>query len=188
VQRLTKQSGQLLKQPLYMKLTSIVLLLCVLIISCKKDKEKNGLPPATQEGKNTFGFLLNGQPWTPAGFNGTANLSISYDKNFRGGVFNLSAYRILDNSERQRITIASDSIQFAQQVFIGQKNCTVVFRDVTGKCDFESFNPSNNITGGFQVTKLDTTNRIIAGTFQFTLSRPGCETINITDGRFDMKY
>ncbi len=41
---------------------------------CKKDSTNTtdvpGLPPATQIGANTFGFLLNGQPWVPKGNNG----------------------------------------------------------------------------------------------------------------------
>ncbi len=55
---------------------------------CHKDKiDSNGLPAATQEGKNTLGFILNGKPWTPKGFNGTANLSLYYDPIYSGGVF-----------------------------------------------------------------------------------------------------
>ena len=34
----------------------------LLAAGCKKDDPEAGLPPATQEGKNTGGFLLNGQP------------------------------------------------------------------------------------------------------------------------------
>jgi len=65
--------------------------------SCKKEKiDPNALPQTTQEGKNTLGFLLNGQTWTPNGFNGTANLSLSYDATFSGGVFNLAAYRYVN--------------------------------------------------------------------------------------------
>ena len=70
---------------------------------CNKDKiDSNGLPPATQEGKNTLGFLLNGQPWTPQGNNGTANLSIDFDAGLNNGIFSLSAYRIINSVNRQR--------------------------------------------------------------------------------------
>jgi len=52
----------------------ILLVLSSIFATCKKNPtDSNGLPPATQEGKNTFGFLLNGQVWTPQGNNGTAN-------------------------------------------------------------------------------------------------------------------
>ena len=58
------------------KLITAVLILTVFCFAeCKKNKpDSNALPAATQEGKNTLGFSLNGQPWTPQGNNGTANL------------------------------------------------------------------------------------------------------------------
>jgi|GEM_PF-4482748 len=46
---------------------------------------KEELPPITQTGANTFGFLLNGQVWLPKGSDGTPNLTSSYDPTFMGG-------------------------------------------------------------------------------------------------------
>jgi len=49
------------------------------IAGCKKHKSNpiDQLPPATQTGANTLGFLLNGEPWTPKGWDGsTTNLSL----------------------------------------------------------------------------------------------------------------
>ncbi len=67
-------------------LTAITIIFIFCFAQCKKPKvDSNGLPAATQEGKNTFGFLLNGQPWPPHGFNGTANLSLYYDAAIAGG-------------------------------------------------------------------------------------------------------
>lgn len=37
------------------------------------------------------------------------------------------------------------------------------------------------------ITRFDLSMGIISGTFEFTLSKTGCETISITDGRFDAK-
>jgi hypothetical protein len=80
------------------------LLLLSLIVSifsfakCNKDKiDNNGLPSATQEGRNTIGFMINGQPWTPKGSNGTANLSIDVDFGLNEGIFGIAAYRIISN-------------------------------------------------------------------------------------------
>lgn len=42
--------------------------------------------------------------------------------------------------------------------------------------------------GKLEITKLDTTNHIIAGTFEFTVWKEDCDTIRVTDGRFDIKY
>ena len=38
------------------------------------------LPLATQTGANTLGCLVNGQPWTPQGNNGSSNYTVSYDQ------------------------------------------------------------------------------------------------------------
>lgn len=44
------------------------------------------------------------------------------------------------------------------------------------------------ITSGFcEVSRFDLESGIISGTFEFTLTMPDCKTIEVTDGRFDMK-
>ncbi|OAQ38967.1 hypothetical protein A5893_13090 [Pedobacter psychrophilus] len=157
-------------------------------MKCKKDKtDTPGLPAATQEGKNTLGFLLNGEAWTPKGFNGTANLSIYYDENFRGGVFNISAYRLFgDNSNnRQGFAIACDSIQTAQKVIFGRKNLTVVYQSES--CDYIS-NDVIMVNGYCEITKIDKIKKIFSGIFEVKFTKQGCEPVNITQGRFDMKY
>lgn len=49
----------------------LTLLYCLFCFAeCKKNKpDSNGLPAATQDGKNTLGFLLKGQQWKPQGSN-----------------------------------------------------------------------------------------------------------------------
>ena len=45
----------------------------------------------------------------------------------------------------------------------------------------------DDVQGKLEITKLDMKNGIIAGKFEFTLTKPGCETIRVTEGRFDKK-
>lgn len=52
--------------------TRYYFLICFLTIfslffaACKKDPTKNAkLPPITQEGKNTVGFMIDGEVWVP---------------------------------------------------------------------------------------------------------------------------
>jgi hypothetical protein len=54
-------------------------------------------------------------------------------------------------------------------------------------CVYNSYYPSTTSIGSITITKLDIQNGIIAGTFAATLYKPGCDTVTITDGRFDMK-
>jgi len=38
------------------------------------------------------------------------------------------------------------------------------------------------------ITKLDLVNRIVSGTFAFTLETPACGKVTVTDGRFDSLF
>ena len=99
-----------------MKHIFILSLLFLLIISsstnCKKNTPESGLPQATEEGKNTCGFLVNGKVWLPRGDNGFANLTCYYDETFMGGAFTLNGYRYDDGANNSiSFVVASDSIQ-----------------------------------------------------------------------------
>ena len=62
--------------------TALLLVALLSLSQCKKNAPAPAaeqLPPATQTGANTFGCLLNGQPWMPQGYNGTSNYSVYYD-------------------------------------------------------------------------------------------------------------
>jgi len=65
------------------------------LAQCKKydPSPEEQLPPATQTGANTFGCLLNGQPWSPSGFNGVDNYRLTYDPTYHGGSLQLRTYR-----------------------------------------------------------------------------------------------
>ena len=41
--------------------------------------------------------------------------------------------------------------------------------------------------GQLTVTRLDLRAGIVAGTFAFTLSQPNCDTVKVTQDRFDKK-
>ncbi|MFN4008293.1 MAG: hypothetical protein ACK4HE_12375 [Chitinophagaceae bacterium] len=173
-------------------LFSLFILTTFCFAKCEKDKiDFNGLPTATQEGKNTLGFLLNGQPWTPKGFNGTANLSIDFDPGLRNGIFSISAYRIISNNDRSYFGIGvNDSINTLtppKTYSLGNNSLYgIYFSD--NNCTFDYFDNTITRTGMLTITKLDRTNRIISGTFNATVSKNGCTIISITEGRFDMKF
>lgn len=173
-------------------LLSIFVLFIFCFAKCNKERlDSNGLPPATQEGKNTLGFLLNGEPWTPKGFNGTANLSIDFDPSINNGIFSISAYRIITNNDRTYFGIGvNDSINTIttpKKYYLGNNTLYGSYFS-NNNCTFDYFDSTVIRSGTLTITKLDRTNRIISGTFNATLSKAGCETINITEGRFDMKY
>ncbi|MFZ6025670.1 MAG: hypothetical protein ACOYVG_14565 [Bacteroidota bacterium] len=125
------------------------------------------------------------------GFNGTANLSIDYDAGLNNGVVGISAYRIITNTDRTYFGIGiRDSLNFYNAVSSFSLTNTGLFRFYfsDNSCTYFSTEMDTNVSGTLTITKLERTNRIISGTFNATLSKTGCTTIQITDGRFDMKF
>jgi hypothetical protein len=169
----------------------------LLLTQCSKCKDNDPapeaqLPPATQTGANTFGCLVNGQPWTPKGNNGRENFRITYDPTYAGGSLSIRAYRYPDQSAAfQDINMGGDRINQAgtyQFVLTGDRK---VFYTNTGKAfpcnDYDGPPSLTYRSGTLTITKLDLTVGIISGTFAFTLAKPGCDTIKVTQGRFDYK-
>ncbi len=177
--------------------TLIFSLLIISIFSfakCNKDKiDSNGLPPATQEGKNTLGFLLNGQPWTPKGFNGTSNLSIDYDQGINNGILGIVAYRTISSFDKTQFILGIvDSLNFKTSPFtlaVKEKSIGALSYSNKNYCDVNHYDTTIYEDGRISITKLDRTNRIISGTFAGVLFKQVCgDTIKITEGRFDMKF
>ena len=169
-------------------LTVLYYLFC--FAQCKKNnQDSNGLPAATQEGKNTIGFLLNGQPWKPQGIRGTGNLSIDYDAGFNQGIFSIVAYNFNTQISEQFIIGVRDSLNFINApITLSLNRFSLYSVSYNTPCNY--FNQLNDVasTGSMTITKLDRTSRIISGTFSSTLTKAGCTELKITDGRFDMKF
>ncbi len=179
------------------KILSLVWLMFITTIlssSCKKNKisEIDKLPPATQTGVKTFGCLVNGKAWIPD--NGCALLCPSslkfYYDNINGGQFSTKT-ELTINGRKEYINFGFDSCnKIGEYIFstgmpgrsfayndYNKPNCQTLFSNDTGTA----------ISGYFNITRFDLPNGIISGTFEITLSKQGCETINITNGRFDAK-
>ncbi len=177
---------------------SIWLLLIAVVFcfaNCEKVKLPNnnnnipGLPPATQTGANTLGFLLNGVPWVPMGNNGTANLSIRLDTGVNNSEFIIQSYRLFpQNYSEFKISYGGNNLTFfpihINPLLIG----FVSFKD-QDSCKRSTNDPSNISTTNITISKNDKSNRIISGLFESTIFNPACgDTIKITNGRFDMKF
>ena len=173
-------------------ITATLILSLFTFSKCEKEKaDTSGLPAATQVGKNTLGCMLNGQPWTPQGNNGTANLSIDFDAGVANGVFGISAYRIISTNNREFFGIGiKDSLNFYNAPFtISLTNKNLYrFYFSNNNCTFFSTDLDTQVNGTLFISKLDRTNRIISGTFNAILTKAGCADIKITEGRFDMKF
>lgn len=170
----------------------------MVLLSLSECRKKNDpspeaqLPPATQEGRNAFGCLLNGQAWTPSGsngFNGSPNYSVSYDPTYKGGTLNISTYRYFGEGTRnkQGIVLGSDNLSKSGTYSLDIPNHQEAgFYDRQTGCEFLQ-GENHYRRGTLTITRLDLAARVISGTFEFTLYKPGCDTIKVTQGRFDKK-
>jgi hypothetical protein len=163
--------------------------LALLLTQCKKTDPESALPAETQTGANTFGCLFNGQAWTPKGNDGFANYSVSYDPIYKKGSLSVSAYRFSGNAaDHQTVGFSSDSVR-ATGTYIFKKGSLnqagVVIRNTN--CQYYSQDPGVYCKGQFTITRLDRSAGIISGTFAFTLYKAGCDSVRVTQGRFDRK-
>ena len=164
-------------------------------IGCKKDPTKNAtLPAASQEGKNTIGFTINGEVWVPyakcASFSNpcreiTARYGASGGAAPNGIDFGFERIR---NGKMSYLLISSP---FATITSIGEKvdSIGVSFRaeNTTGN---DGYFTGPLIGSKFYVDKIDFTAQIISGEFEFILleQNGSGNTITLKDGRFDFKF
>jgi hypothetical protein len=180
----------------------LFLLTSVLLLGfhCKKHKSpEEQLPAETQIGAGTFGCLVNGNIFKPKGdpFGGPI-LSCSYQflntSSSSGYFFSVSA-KNTTNAAIKGISINTDSLAIQQ----GQ---TIILENFGKKGEasgqfsifdnntllFNEYLTTVLITGELKITRLDSINRIVSGTFWFDAINPSGEKVQIRSGRFDMKY
>ena len=156
------------------------------MVGCIKSPDAiKQLPPTTQEGKNTFGFKLNGAIWLPGGNNGTANLDAIYDPTYHGGSLGINAY-LINNSTHQLIAFGGNNISSTGNYILaaGSDLPGAIFSDYKVGCSYN--NDDDNVIGHFVLEKLDLVNGIVAGTFEFTFQKADCSMTSVTEGRFDV--
>jgi hypothetical protein len=173
-----------------MRVTLKIFCLTALMFSqCECDdsiNKKEELPAITQTGANTFGCLVNEKLWLPKGNYGTANLDVSYDPTYEGGSLDVSAYRITGDVD-QFMVLGGINISTTGQynLSIVENSPGALFKDHLTGCSY--IEPQDRVSGSFTISRLDLENAIISGTFEFTLAKAGCDTIRVTQGRFDMR-
>ena len=155
------------------------------------------LPPATQEGKNTFGRYIDGKPWVawidPEILDPSLrSLTGRYDE---PGIGLYDRYSLSLNAQR----VTNKDLLY-EYIILG-------IRPVFGEGLIDFFNLDNisssivfdNPVTGYEIdvslpqmleiTNLDTSKNIFSGLFALTLvSKDKSDTMRITDGRFDIKY
>ena len=182
-----------------------VLLMILIVISltsaCKKEKVKpiDELPEATQEGKNTFGCLVNGEAFLPKGGRfARPSPQCSYpfldNRSGRGYCFSLIAS---NKAEPNILKIVRLETYFKELEESKTYSLTVpgVKEEASGEYSVstprslgEHYWVQPPVTGELRITKLDKVKRILAGTFWFDALNDEGEKVEVREGRFDMKY
>jgi len=173
------------------------------LTNCSK---KDDLPPETQIGAGTFACKINGVNWQYKDPNyeflsTKPKTRWSFDPNDMGGYFYIGALRYADGSNaNDLIVLGADSLISRKTKTIetsGFYNYGVKFINydyTTGQCyEYRTTNALDTTKNYFSsgkliITKLDQSAKIIAGTFYCTIKQTSCDTLKITEGRFDLKY
>jgi hypothetical protein len=168
----------------------LILITTFTLCSCDKDNDKptnpvSQLPPATQTGENTFGCLINGEPFVVT--NTSLQTAIYQD----GGLLIGGQKNINNNLTQVSMFISEANIG----AIIAENNIYVLNSNSVPKGEYYIENQncfyftSSNYTGSLMITKIDNINFIISGKFEFKSISENCaDIINITNGRFDLQY
>jgi hypothetical protein len=146
----------------------------------KPKTELEKLPPITQEGKNTFGCLVNGKAFVVTN---TLHMSAIY----QGGGFSLSGGIYIDKKLSDIQIFVGEIMELNKSYsLINDSNKTGKFYSELKDCWFTS---TADYIGKLTILSFDQTNFTISGTFEFEAFSEDCqESISITNGRFDMQY
>ena len=178
---------------------------------CQKKEEPEPvltLPPITQSGANTFGFVVDGRVWITYGhvcyygLGGCASNELLADYDYRSSRRGFYVNTRLDTPKRnETFYLELDSLvrvgKYPTTTYVVPSPTRRAIRsfgltlnagDRVNETSYGSFLKSGK--AAITITKFDTVQRIIAGTFEGTLRQNNDSTklVHITDGRFDVKY
>ena len=180
-------------QSFSMKKLLAIISLSALLVSCKK--EITELPPETQTGANTFGAKVDGNFFGPQGF-GPLPANDILEARWIGNDFLIIARNFASSPNEREMEI------FVREAKLGgtfQLNTNVTYptrsasyayfvkRSITP--EFEWITSATH-TGTVTLTRVDTVQRIVSGRFAFTGEEifDAAGALNVTEGRFDVKY
>jgi len=177
-----------MKRSLKLFAVGIVFSVVFCLSQCRKDNPKPdnpyGLPNATQWGAGIFACLINGQKYIakrrPGYIDGTVIV---------GDTLYVSAYSTQKFQYTSILIYIKNFTHETKDYSIDSINIGVACYSDSTCLGFAGSTTSFSKTGNIVITKFDTTHRIVSGTFDgFTFPIPGCDTLYVTNGRFDYHY
>ena len=158
---------------------------------CKKNKkDEPQLPPETTTGAMTFGCKIDGKVFVPRDGRGRPGLYVQYvylsTGSMQGWYLNMPAIDHIPTNSIG-VSIATDSLLLSEGM-IYQFNTTkgnAMARYYEG---LNNYPKTDNDAGVLNIKKFDQLNRILSGTFSFIGTNVNGVKVNITEGRFDVRY
>lgn len=161
--------------------------------ACNKNVDE--LPAATQTGANTFGAKVDGNFWVPQGF-GVIPANDILEARFTSPTSIIINARNFSKSPTETefeifLSNVTGPGTYSLNTDVTRAGATssyayYVKRELTPQNEWIT---SSSYTGTVTITRLDVTNKVVSGTFQFTAlniyNTP--QPINVTEGRFDLK-
>jgi len=158
------------------------------LMHCHRDQPKpktelEKLPAATQTGAYTFGCLVNGKAWV-------TRTTIDASAINQLGMLQIGAEIQTSSVNQTMFVFIKDSIVSVKSYSFDDKarqySLFSDYTDLNNPCEF--YADGINGDGRLSVTKFDQTKLIVSGTFSFTAWTARCDTIKVTEGRFDLHY
>ena len=185
-----------------MKNTVLVATTLLLLAACKKENvDVDGLVPATQDGKNTGDFLLNGTPFSPrTRITTPGNKPVgAYWGHWSkpNGYVDISLFREDDDRRVRGLNIFISKIKKPgtyPMTDLAQPNSgerSYIIYEVPGvyPAIYKDYLTGPTSPGEVTITRFDTVARVVSGTFEARLREyNGPDSVRITKGRFDCSF
>jgi len=160
----------------------------VLLTGCKKDEN-----PAdggsgggnTQTGAGTMSAKIDGQSWSSTSIPGLPGAYATYT----GNILTITGSQ-LQGTSATFLNITIVNVTGTGEFRLGTDSAQGVGTYGTSGTSDGQWTTTDTETGTVRITKLDTQNKIVSGTFSFRCRSTNAtpEIRNITDGRFDVKW
>ncbi len=176
-----------------MKKGATILLISLLSFACKKKIDE--LPPITQTGANSFGAKVDGQLWIPQRF-GMINASNLLEARLLGDNFYITAQNFASSPNETEFDIAiiglttTGTYNLNSNTSHPNSNYSYAYYEKRKLSPLFQYITSSTYTGAVNISRFDTAARIVSGTFAFQAGETtsSAAPINVTEGRFDVRY
>lgn len=171
-----------------------VMWLMFMAAACRKapPEPEPDLPPETQTGAGTIGCYINDKPWWPKPYfviGGTQFLEVSFNP-LDDNRFYIQSVNKNDSTGSymsltcKKLKLGDNQIDTANQKQGGWS----VFEDYSFKNSCTTFTVDTTKVRTLLITRLDSINRIVSGTFEFTAYNKCGNILRFRQGRFDTNF